>query len=195
MQVDSLTAPSAEAVQTVTNWLTKNNITASTYSSSGDLLTIQIPPAQANTLFNANFTSYVHDKTNTTMARTMAYSLPADVSEHVTFVYPTTQYVLCHSAHGNISLTVLCVHRFIPPPTRAPAVRVVNRIPKSTKRTTSKRAAVDAQCATTISPACLIELYNIPTTPASAAGNSLGVSAFDNEVANKGDLEVRAHMT
>ncbi|KAL1949193.1 hypothetical protein VTO73DRAFT_10999 [Trametes versicolor] len=167
-EVDSLTAPSAEAVQTVTNWLTKNNITASTYSSSGDLLAIQIPPAQANTLFNANFTSYVHDKTNTTMARTMAYSLPADVSEHVTFVYPTTQ--------------------FIPPPTRAPAVRVVNRIPKSTKRTTSKRAAVDAQCATTISPACLIELYNIPTTPASAAGNSLGVSAFDNEVANKDDL-------
>ncbi|KAI0822997.1 subtilisin-like protein [Trametes gibbosa] len=166
-EVDQLTAPQPEAVQTVTKWLKNNNITAQTYSSSGDMLAIQIPQAQANTLFNANFTSYTHGKTNTTMVRTLAYSLPADVSEHVTFVYPTTQ--------------------FIPPPTRKPEVRVASRVPVSTKRTASRRA-VDAQCATSISPACLIELYNIPTTPASAAGNSLGVSAFDNEVANPDDL-------
>ncbi|KAL1949026.1 hypothetical protein VTO73DRAFT_10832 [Trametes versicolor] len=93
----------------------------------------------------------------------MAYSLSADVSDHVTFV-------------------------FIPPPTRALAVRVVKRIPNSTKCATSKCTAVDAQCAATISPACLIELYNISTMPASASGNSLGVSMFDNEVANKDDI-------
>ncbi|KAH9855354.1 subtilisin-like protein [Lenzites betulinus] len=166
-EVDQLTAPSTDAVQTVTNWLTKNGITSQMYSSSGELLTIQIPSAQANTLFNANFTAYTHGATNTTMVRTLTYSLPADVSEHVNFVYPTTQ--------------------FIPPPTRAPEVHVATRIPASTKRSVSKRA-VDAQCATSISPACLIQLYNIPTTPASAAGNSLGVSAFDNEIANKDDL-------
>ncbi|EIW65237.1 uncharacterized protein TRAVEDRAFT_42616 [Trametes versicolor FP-101664 SS1] len=94
----------------------------------------------------------------------MAYPLSADLSEHVTFVYPTTQ--------------------FIPPPSRALALQVVNCIPKSTKCTTSKCTAVDVQCATTISPACLIELYNISTMPA----NSLGVSTFDNELANKDDL-------
>ncbi|KAI0631112.1 subtilisin-like protein [Trametes polyzona] len=167
-EVDQLTAPAPEAVQTVTNWLQKNNITAETYSSSGDMLRIQVPFEQANALLNANFSTYVHAPTNTTMVRTLAYSLPADVSEHVTFVYPTTQ--------------------FIPPPTRKPQVSVANRIPLSTKRSASKRA-VNSQCAQSISPACLIELYNLPTTPASAAGNSLGVSAFDNEIANPDDLK------
>ncbi|KAJ3015318.1 hypothetical protein NUW54_g1074 [Trametes sanguinea] len=90
-EVDQLVAPPAESVQTVTNWLKNNGIEAETYSSAGDLLRIQIPPEQANTLFNANFSTYVHEKTNTTMVRTLSYSLPADVSEHLAFVYPTTQ--------------------------------------------------------------------------------------------------------
>ncbi|EIW54354.1 uncharacterized protein TRAVEDRAFT_52062 [Trametes versicolor FP-101664 SS1] len=98
----------------------------------------------------------------------MANLLSADVSEHVTFVYPTTQ--------------------FIPPLTRALAVRVVNRIPKSTECTTSTCTAVPAQCAMTISPAWPIKLSKISTTPASAADNSLSVSTLDNEVADKDDL-------
>ncbi|KAI0356085.1 subtilisin-like protein [Trametes cingulata] len=167
-EVDKLTAPQPEAVQTVTNWLTKNGITPETYSSSGDMLRIQIPADQANTLFNANFSTYIHEKTNTTMVRTLTYSLPADVSEHVSFVYPTTQ--------------------FIPPPTRKPEVRVIDRFP-TTKRSGSKRADIPPQCAQAISPACLQAIYNIPATPATAPGNSLGVSGFDNEVANPDDLK------
>ncbi|KAI0366839.1 subtilisin-like protein [Pilatotrama ljubarskyi] len=167
-EVDKLTAPQPAAVQTVTNWLSKNGVTPETYSSSGDMLRIQIPPEQANTLFNANFSTYVHGKTNTTMVRTLTYSLPADVSDHVAFVYPTTQ--------------------FIPPPTRKAEVRIVERFP-TVKRSGSKRADVPAQCAQAISPACLQAIYNIPPTPATAAGNSLGVSGFDNEVANPDDLK------
>ncbi|KAI0327206.1 subtilisin-like protein [Cubamyces sp. BRFM 1775] len=166
-QVDQLVAPQPESVQAVTNWLSKNGISPEVYSSAGDLLRIQVPMNQANTLFNANFTGYVHDKTNTTMIRTLSYSLPADVNEHLAFVYPMDQ--------------------FIPPPTRKAEVRVVDRLPK-TKRAGSKRADIPSQCAQAISPGCLQAIYNIPATPATAAGNSLGVSGFDNEVANKDDL-------
>ncbi|KAI9067832.1 subtilisin-like protein [Trametes sanguinea] len=167
-EVDQLVAPPAESVQTVTNWLKNNGIEAETYSSAGDLLRIQIPPEQANTLFNANFSTYVHEKTNTTMVRTLSYSLPADVSEHLAFVYPTTQ--------------------FIPPPTRKADVRIVEKFPAK-KRSGSKRADIPAQCAQAISPACLQAIYNIPATPATNPGNSLGVSGFDNEVANPDDLK------
>ncbi|KAL7277316.1 subtilisin-like protein [Trametes coccinea BRFM310] len=167
-EVDQLVAPPAESVQTVTNWLKNNGIEAETYSSAGDLLRIQIPPEQANTLFNANFSTYVHEKTNTTMVRTLSYSLPADVSEHLAFVYPTDQ--------------------FIPPPTRKAEVRIVERLPAK-KRSGSKRADIPAQCAQAISPACLQAIYNIPATPATNPGNSLGVSGFDNEVANPDDLK------
>ncbi|KAI0654546.1 subtilisin-like protein [Cubamyces menziesii] len=166
-QVDQLVAPQPESVQAVTSWLNKNGISPEVYSSAGDLLRFQLPVDQANKLLNANFTGYVHEKTNTTMVRTLAYSLPADVSEHVAFVYPANQ--------------------FIPPPTRKAEVRVIDRFPAK-KRAGSKRADVPPQCAQEITPQCLQAIYNIPATPATAAGNSLGVSGFDNEVANKGDL-------
>ena len=84
-------APQPESVQAVTSWLNKNGISPEVYSSAGDLLRFQLPVDQANKLLNANFTGYVHEKTNTTMVRTLAYSLPADVSEHVAFVYPANQ--------------------------------------------------------------------------------------------------------
>ena len=89
--MNQLVAPKPDSVQAVTTWLKKNNVTAETYSASGDLLHIQIPVGQANALLNANFSTYVHEKTNTTTVGTLSYSLPSDVSEHIEFVYPTTQ--------------------------------------------------------------------------------------------------------
>ncbi|KAI0676460.1 subtilisin-like protein [Trametes maxima] len=167
-QVNQLVAPADESVQAVTNWLKKNNITSEVTSSAGDLLRIAVPMEKANALLNANFSPFVHDASNTTLWRTESYSVPADVAQHLAFVYPTTQ--------------------FIPPPTRKPEVRVVNRFPKI-KRAVSKRADVPAQCAQEVIPACLQALYNIPATPATAAGNSLGVSGFDQETANPDDLK------
>ena len=80
-------------------------------------------------------------------------------------------------------------HRFIEPVKRnGPIFKVVD-LPRVGKRTRSKRA-VDASCNTQITPSCLQQLYNIPTTAASASGNSLGVSGFIDEIPNKADLSV-----
>lgn len=47
------------------------------------------------------------------------------------------------------------------------------------------QATVPASCNSTITPACLQALYNIPTTPASSGTQStLGVAAFDEQNAN-----------
>ncbi len=75
----------------MTNWLNKNGITATNSSLAGDELTIHVPVEKANTLLAANFTTFIHEKTNTAMVRTLAYSLPANLADHVSFVYPTTQ--------------------------------------------------------------------------------------------------------
>ncbi|KAI0769616.1 family S53 protease [Trametes elegans] len=48
--------------------------------------------------------------------------------------------------------------------------------------------AVPASCATTITPACLQALYGIPTTPATVRTNTIGVSGFIQQFANKQDL-------
>lgn len=134
------------------------------------MVTIQLSAAKANSLLNANFTTYVHEASNTTMVRTLAYSIPDAVHDHVAFVYPTTQ--------------------FIPPSKSRVEFKGIDA-PAFSKRSRSKRADVPAQCAQVITPACLQALYNVPATPASAQGNSLGVSGFGGEVANPDDLKVR----
>ncbi|KAI0642669.1 subtilisin-like protein [Trametes meyenii] len=167
-EVDQMVSPRPESIQAVSNWLNNNNVISEVYSSSGDVLHIQMPLAQANTLLDANFRPYVHEKTNTTMWRTLSYALPADISPHVAFVYPTTQ--------------------FIPPATHKAKVQVIERVP-AIKRAASKRSNIPPQCGQVIVPPCLQAIYNIPSTPATAAGNSLGVSAFGGEIANPDDLK------
>ena len=91
-QVAQFVAPKPDSTKAVMTWLTSKGITPSGQSDSGDTLDVELPIARANDLLSANFTPYVHDATNTTMTRTLAYSLPAHLHEHIAFVYPTTQY-------------------------------------------------------------------------------------------------------
>ncbi|PIL23443.1 hypothetical protein GSI_14754 [Ganoderma sinense ZZ0214-1] len=166
-EVEALVAPAAESVEKVQAWLSKNNITTETISPSGDMLKIQVPVSQANALLSADYNEYTHDTTNQTRFRTLTYALPETVKDHVAFIYPTTQFIEPVQRNG-------------------PVFKVVD-LPRVGKRTRSKRA-VDSSCNTQITPACLQELYNIPTTAASASANSLGVSGFINEIPNKSDL-------
>ena len=88
------TAPRPESIQAVQDWLSANNLAGSAISSSGDWISVESATvAQANALFNANFTVF-KAKNSAEVIRTLSYSLPADVEEHLQFIYPTTQYVL-----------------------------------------------------------------------------------------------------
>ena len=65
--------------------------------------------------------------------------------------------------------------RFIEPVKKnGPIFKAVD-LPRASKRSRSKRA-VDASCDTQITPSCLQQLYNIPTTPAKDASNKLAVT-------------------
>ena len=89
MQVNAFTAPKPESVQAVQDWLSANNLTGSAISSSGDWISIESATiAQANALFNANFTIFKDGK-NAEVIRTLSYSLPAQLQGHVDLVHPT----------------------------------------------------------------------------------------------------------
>ena len=89
-QVEAFVAPKAASLTAVKAWLAKNNVTAETASAAGDWLNIRVPVAQADTLLSAQFNEYVHQASNATSLRTMAYSIPANLKGHLDFVYPTT---------------------------------------------------------------------------------------------------------
>ncbi len=80
-------------MQAVTDWLSKHNIKPEVVSPSGDMLRINVPVSTANALLSANFTEFADKQTDTTLVRTLSFTIPEDVEQHVKFVFPTTQYV------------------------------------------------------------------------------------------------------
>lgn len=72
-------------------WLQDHGLAPDSVSPSGDMFTVRMPLEEANSVLNTNYSAFVHTATNTTMWRTLAYSIPADIDEHLSFVYPTTQ--------------------------------------------------------------------------------------------------------
>ncbi|RPD58338.1 family S53 protease [Lentinus tigrinus ALCF2SS1-7] len=165
-EVAKFAAPKTESITAVKDWLTKNNITA-VASKSGNSLIANVPVHQANALLDANYTKFEHKASGTEVLRTLSYSLPAEIKQHLSFVYPTTQ--------------------FIPPATGKPTYKPLG----SSARAVQERA-VPSSCASQTTPACLQALYNIPTTPATASSNNIHVAGYLSEIANLSEVQTLA---
>ncbi|KAF7319289.1 ATP-binding cassette transporter [Mycena chlorophos] len=159
-QVAEYVKPDAASLAAVTSWLQANNIASKPISAAGDVLQIQIPVSQANTLFDTQFSTYTHSAINGTSIRTLQYSLPSDVAPHVAYVHPTTSFV-----------------------THWPSPEVKPMPSQDGKR------SIDPSCADISVPSCVIAEYGIPTTPATQANNVLAVSGFENEFVNDQDIK------
>ncbi|KAJ7831014.1 family S53 protease-like protein [Mycena olivaceomarginata] len=91
-EVSKFFEPTDETLSTVDSWLSQNNITYSAVSPAGDIIQFTIPVAQANDLLATQFSIYTHVETGKTSIRTLEYSIPATLHEHVVFVHPTTTF-------------------------------------------------------------------------------------------------------
>ena len=89
VQVEKFVAPSSDSVVAVNAWFADNDIEAKTISPAGDWLSFTIPVSKANELLDADFSVFTHEETGQTYVRTLAYSIPADLKEHVELVHPT----------------------------------------------------------------------------------------------------------
>ncbi|KAI0716532.1 peptidase S8/S53 domain-containing protein [Earliella scabrosa] len=173
-EVQQLVSPEEESTEAVTGWLERNGITPLSISASGDMLQVEMPVGQANEMLGANYSTYVHDATNTAMLRTLSYSLPERLHDHIAFIYPTTQFI------APVSQAV---------PIQAFAPQTLTPQTLTPRPRWSTRAEPSSSCAKRTTPKCLQDLYNIPDTPATADGNSIAVSIFGNELADLGDLK------
>ncbi|KAL1938894.1 hypothetical protein VTO73DRAFT_11274 [Trametes versicolor] len=106
-QAAHLAAPAPESMRAVTVWLQDHGLAPDADATSGNVLTVRMSLEKANSVLNANYSAFVHTSTNTTIWRTLSYSVPAHIDEHLSFIYPTTQ--------------------FIPPPVTPPVTNVSRR--------------------------------------------------------------------
>lgn len=140
----------------MTAWLQENNITHKALSPAGDWIGISVPVEDANALFDADFAVFTHAATGKNIVRTLSYSLPADLKEHIDLVHPTVSFPSLHGGRPTVSTPVSVVPE-----------------PKSSNITAD---AVPSSCKTTVTPACLQALYNIPTAAATAGNIEIAVS-------------------
>ncbi|KAI0045767.1 family S53 protease [Auriscalpium vulgare] len=160
-------APDAHTSSAVQAWLASHNLTAAPATPAGDWLRISLSVAQANKLLYTNFSIFEHQASGKRSVRTLAYSLPADLKAHVNFVHPTTTF-----------------------PTYAVGKQIIFEArPAPARFTASGIATAPASCATAVTPACLQDLYGIPSRQATQSSNVIAVAGFSDQYANEADLQ------
>ncbi|KAH9061848.1 subtilisin-like protein [Lactarius deliciosus] len=99
-QVADLVAPHADTLELINSWLEHLGIPPSSVSRTlGSWLTLTgVPVSQANDILGASYQLYNHVETNHTVLRTISYSIPEALHEHIHTIVPTTYFRL--SAHG-----------------------------------------------------------------------------------------------
>ncbi|KAF7294544.1 Subtilisin-like protein [Mycena indigotica] len=158
-QVEAFSRPTDETTAAVNQWLSDNGIDSTPLSASGDWISIRVPVSKANELLNADFNVFTHAASGVDSIRTLEYSLPASLQNHIKVVTPTTSFAA---------------------PRRSGPVFQAAKI--------QERATVPSSCKNTMTPTCLQALYSIPTTAATNKTGSIGVAGFDDQFANQADL-------
>ncbi|KAJ6606104.1 subtilisin-like protein [Mycena vulgaris] len=172
-EVESFSRPSETTVAAITTWLSEHGLKHTSIPSAGDWIAINVSVAQANRMFDADFSVFTHPKSSKGFVRTLQYSIPASLANHIRFVTPATSFPpLQHSRRPEI----LASRAVVPEPRGNLSV--------------SPEGIAPASCASAITPSCLQTLYNIPKTAATSKTNRIGVVGFDNEFANSADLRV-----
>ncbi|KAI0823318.1 family S53 protease-like protein [Trametes gibbosa] len=166
-EVENYTSPSVESLAAVTAWLDRNDV-KTVPGATGQWLNIEVPVAKANTMLDAEFSTFQHADMGITAIRTLTYSVPASVKPHIDFIFPATVFPV-KAKKSFVNVNISSSHH--------------------NASTHSARASVDSSCDDAMTPACLQALYNIPTTPATQKSNNLAVSSFVSSFASKTDLK------
>ncbi|KAJ3488113.1 hypothetical protein NLI96_g3093 [Meripilus lineatus] len=165
-EVEKFVAPKPETVTAVNEWLSEHGITAQPLSPTGDWIQFTATVSQVNQMLDAEFSTFTHSVTGDQTVRTLAYSIPTDLKDHVLLVHPTISFPSVFARRPVFSSPIKVNN---------PAVNLTSD-------------AVPASCASVITPACVQALYGIPTTAATQSSNTLGVSGFIDQFANSADL-------
>lgn len=186
-ELRSLLRPAAEATAATVSWLRAHNVTA--IRDDGDYLFFQTDAATAGRMLDAQFAWYQYgdddDAQEPPLLRTTRYSVPSHVAAHINFVQPTTRFGRTRP---------LASHVDVMDPGQASAGQskwVTDAAAGSATEDEFKvnaASAVNATCATSITPQCLFQLYNINLKGSANGNNSVGYASFVGQSARFSDM-------
>ncbi|EED84182.1 predicted protein [Postia placenta Mad-698-R] len=166
-EVEAYVAPKQDSVAAVNSWLSAYGLNATALSPAGDWLGIELPVSKANNMLAANFSVFSSTVTGSTTVRTLSYSVPSDLVDHIDLIHPT---IIFPDPNG----------------AKRPVIRVADRTASKTFDDSSPCASVTESGSMT--PACLQHLYGIPATPATVSSNGIAVTEYEEQYAQGADL-------
>lgn len=140
-----------------------NGLNATTLNSAGDWLSINIPVSHANELFDAQFSVFSHGSTGTETIRTLSYSIPANLVGHLDVVHPTTSFTTSSSP----------------------------KFPLQAELYNGTLATRDDACSSYVDPACLQQIYGLPTAGMNNT-HPLVVTGYGDQWPSPSDMSVRS---
>ncbi|KAF9077948.1 subtilisin-like protein [Rhodocollybia butyracea] len=166
-EVDELMRPEDETIQEVKEWLDWHGIEDDAISTSSDRwVTITVPISLAETMLNTTYHVYAHTETDETIVRTLEYSLPSHLHDHINLVSPTTYF----GTTRGLKLT-----SFVKSSVAIPSL--------------SNNVTPSSSCNRTITPTCLQDLYNTAGyVPTEIKINRLGITGYLEQFASRADL-------
>ncbi|KAH9049037.1 family S53 protease [Lactarius hengduanensis] len=166
-EVGTFVTPKHETVTAVKEWLSANGLRATVFSPYGDWIYFDTTVSRASELFDAEFFTFVHDRSGKSAIRTLAYSIPASLKDHLELVHPTITFPSPNDIGPRI---------FSPPAKTVPSGDLISA------------DEIPSTCLVFQNPRCLQQLYGIPKERASQSSNKLAVAGFLEQFANEGDL-------
>lgn len=176
-EIKRMLQPTQETLTSVLTWLEAAGISQHV-AVEHDWINMNVTVAQAEKLLDAKYSYFRDDDGKRTVLRTLSYSLPAELHEHILLVQPTTMFGMRAMRNWiqkieELPLTSLeTSHHKKPPGTTVP---------------------LDvAACNATITPGCLQALYNVNNyqTKAPLGKNKIGVNGFLDQYAQYEDLRI-----
>jgi tripeptidyl-peptidase-1 len=169
-ELKELVRPHQDSTNAVLGWLRASSISDEDISIDGEFINFVATIGQAEAMMDTKFENYQSlNKRSVQKVRTLKYSIPRDLLHHVDMVQPTTRFAQIMPERSQIIKTeVLGAAQ-----TDIKAVNEVNA----------------TACNSTITPQCLVDLYNIKGfTPSGQNDGFIGISGFLEEYAQFDDL-------
>ncbi|KAF9958066.1 hypothetical protein BGZ72_000931 [Mortierella alpina] len=164
-EINAIIDPSEDSLRLVLEWLKSFGINA---VHDGQWVKADVTVAQAQVLLKTQFGVYLNTLSGKTAVRTLSYSLPEILKNHIDLVQPTTMFGL---------------EPLIP---RVSTENLKRRADPVVKENESSLA----DCNHRLTPKCLRELYKMKgVNPHAKSLSTIGVAGFFNEYGNRADLQ------
>ena len=169
-ELKDLLKPRAESTDSILQWLEDSGVANDDVENDGEWINFVAPVATAEKMMDTTFKTYQSlARKEMQKIRTLGYSVPKDLREHIDMIQPTTRF-------GQIRPQFSLVHD----------KEIIGDVSEVMSATV---AAVNATCSSSITPQCLKDLYNFADYKADAnVSDFIGVNGFLEEYARFKDF-------